>query len=85
MNDIREFARKLQVAADALTALFDKPRMNENAITARAIVRELKTKRKKYKKRAKRKPHWTQTPAGKRKMAQRMRKVWADKKAAAKS
>jgi hypothetical protein len=74
--DIKGFVRQLRDTADSLERLFLNPAprymLRETPKTAKAILRDAKANNKK--------PHWTQTPAGKRKMVAAQKKVWAAKK-----
>lgn len=73
MTNIKSFIKKLRNAADTLEELFIF-KENENHFVAEKIL----SRRGPYKKR--KKLHWTQTPEGKRKISEAMKKHWKDKK-----
>jgi len=85
-QEIKAFAQKLRNAAASLDELIgvDRPTGNENVKTANKIRKTLKKKRVK-KNRSYNGNHWTQTPAGKKKLARQQRRVWRAKKKAEKS
>jgi len=74
--NIKQFAQQLRHAADVLDGLtgVDRPTAKETSATAKAIRKDL----------TKKKPHWAQTPEGRAIMSKRSKKVWAEKRKAAK-